>query len=82
MNLLVDILGWSGTILIIAAYYLVSNGKLPASGKLYQVLNLVGAVLLGVNVFYKQAWPAVALEAVWVLIAAVALIRIMKRAYK
>lgn len=79
MEPLIDILGWTGTTLFVAAYYLVSNGKLAASGKAYQLLNLVGAAFLGVNVFYKQAWPALALEVIWALIAGLALLKMASK---
>ena len=73
MELLIEISGWLGTILIVWAYYLVSVRKLDILDQTYQVLNLVGAFFLGVTVFYKQAWPALALEIIWAAIALYAL---------
>ena len=58
-------LGWIGTTLIFLAYLLISSKKVDSASVSYQVMNLVGAAALGVNVYYQQAWPALALEFVW-----------------
>ena len=76
MEILINISGWAGTVLIVIAYYLVSANKIPVTDKNYQWLNLVGSVLLGVNVLYRQAWPAFALEVVWGVIAIMALAKL------
>ncbi len=72
--ILADILGWAGTALIVLAYYLISNNKLDASSPAYHILNIVGSIALGINVFIQKAWPAVALEVIWAGIAMAALI--------
>ena len=38
-------------------------------------MNLFGAVGVGVNVFYQQAWPALALQIIWGIIAISILIK-------
>lgn len=78
MDILTNILGWCGTVLIVLAYYLVSNKKVDSTGALYQWMNLLGAIGIGVNVFYRQAWPSVALEIVWGGIALVALVKMAR----
>ena len=75
MEMVAQISGWTGTVLFLLAYYLVTFKKVEATSRLYQILNLIGAVALGVNVFYAHAWPARALEIIWVIIAIVALVR-------
>jgi energy-converting hydrogenase Eha subunit C len=42
-------------------------------------MNLVGAALLAVYAFLLVAWASVVLNAVWGLIAAVALFRVMRK---
>ena len=75
MELFINICGWLGTLLIVVAYYFVSIKRLNIADREYQILNLAGAVALGINVFYKQAWPAFVLEIVWGGIAIYALSR-------
>lgn len=78
METLIQIVGWVGTFLIVLAYFLVSYKKVDGSSKIYQGMNLLGAMGVGVNVFHQQAWPAVALQVVWGIIAIVALVRKQK----
>jgi len=78
METLIQIVGWVGTFLIVFAYFLVSYKKVDGSSKIYRAMNLLGAIGVGVNVFYQQAWPAVALQVVWGIIAIVALIKKQK----
>ena len=74
-----EIFGWIGTILIFGAYYLVSFKKIDSDSTNYQIINLVGAAALGINVYHHRAWPALALEVVWAIIAIFALIRNTKK---
>ena len=78
METLIQIVGWVGTFLIVFAYFLVSYKKVDGSSKIYRAMNLLGAIGVGVNVFYQQAWPAVALQVVWGIITIVALIKKQK----
>ena len=69
METLIQIIGWIGTFLIIFAYFLVSYKKVDGSSKVYQMINLFGAIGVGINVFHQQVWPAFALQIVWGIIA-------------
>lgn len=73
MRMLAHILGWLGTALVVWAYFLISFKKISADNRNYQWLSLIGSIGLGVNVYYNQAWPALALEVVWGTIALAAL---------
>jgi len=75
MEIVSQILGWIGTFLIVLAYFVVSFKKMTADSRGYQLMNLFGAIALGINVFYKQAWPVLALEVVWGIIALLALLK-------
>lgn len=77
--MLIDIIGWAGAILILAAYYLVSTKKVLGSSALYQALNLIGAVSLVINAYVKGAIPPAALNAVWAIIAVVSLFKTFRR---
>lgn len=67
--------GWIGMVSMVSAYFLVSHKKLKSHDISYQLMNLFGAIGLGINVFYQRAWPALAFEVLWILIAITALIR-------
>jgi hypothetical protein len=78
MELFIQIAGWTGTILIVGAFFLNSNNKLSSGDKTYQLMNLFGAICIGINVFHNHAWPAVALQVVWGLIAIASIIKSYK----
>lgn len=64
-----NIVGWIGAILVIAAYFLVSTKKLSPTSVTYQLMNLFGALGVGVIVFIQKAYPSLAIQIVWSLIA-------------
>lgn len=64
-----DIIGWIGAGLVITAYFLVSTKRLPPTSVTYQLMNLFGALGVGINVFVQRAYPSVAIQIVWASIA-------------
>ncbi|MDP3963539.1 MAG: hypothetical protein Q8Q39_03515 [bacterium] len=74
MKIFIQAAGWIGTILIVLAYWLVSRQQVTAQSDVYQLMNLIGAIGVGINVFHKKAWPAVALQVIWGIIAIASLI--------
>ena len=76
MNQLIEILGWIGSVEVIAAYALNSYQKIKADSWQFQTLNLTGAIFLIMNSVYKQAYPFTLINSVWAVIAITALVRI------
>jgi len=68
-DFLINVAGWSGALLLLLAYILVSNKKLAGDSLLYQLLNLVGSVLLLLNAYHFRALPSVGVNSVWIGIA-------------
>lgn len=79
MNILVQIVGWIGAVLVVVAYLLVSSGKVKGDSRLYQFMNLFGAVGVAVNAAYQDAWPSFGIQVVWFAIAVVALVKATRR---
>jgi hypothetical protein len=71
----VAIAGWSGAVLILGAYGLISTGKLQSRAALYQWMNILGAAGLIINSGWNAAWPSAGLNVVWLFIALDALQR-------
>jgi len=67
-NLFVNILGWTGSVLYLLAYALVSLKKTEGDSILYQGMNIVAGVLLVVYTIYLGAFATTALNATWVAI--------------
>ncbi len=68
-NLVVDIIGWAGAVVLLSAYGLVSTKKLEGDSVPYQLLNLAGGLLLIVNTVYYGAYPSSTVNLIWSLIA-------------
>ncbi|HEY4673520.1 MAG: hypothetical protein HYY67_06285 [Thaumarchaeota archaeon] len=74
---LAEIFGWLGAIITIIAYALISFGVFDATNILYQILNLTGAVGVGVVSIMKKIYQPATLEVIWALIAFIALLNII-----
>ncbi len=73
-----DVVGVIGSLLVLAAYYSVSNGHMNAKGTLYQWLNLSGALFLLVSLYFRPNPGSILIEFVWSIIAVSALVRIYR----
>jgi hypothetical protein len=76
MNLLVEIIGWLGAALVLAAYGLLSARRLSSHSSAYQVLNVAGAVGLVINAGWNGAIPSAAVNVIWLGIGVHALLRL------
>jgi hypothetical protein len=72
-QILIEILGWVAMLLILAAYGLLSVGRIGAQSKTYQYMNLLGAAGFVVNSGAKGAYPSAALNVIWIAITLYAL---------
>ena len=68
MKLIIDILGWTGSILYLVAYALVSAKKTQGDSFLYQGMNILAGILLVIYTLYLEAYATTGLNAVWVAI--------------
>ena len=72
-DILIDVLGWIGAIALLVAYALISAGRVEGDSKGYQLLNLVGSILLILNTVYYGAYPSAFLNLFWMGVALYAL---------
>ncbi len=70
-----SLIGWVGTVLIVTAFYANSTKRLESTSSTYQLMNLFGAIAVGISVFVQAAWPAFALQCAWGVIALVSLFK-------
>ena len=78
MHLLIDILGWTGSISILAAYGLNSYQKIKSDSLLFYTLNIIGGIFLVIYSISKTAYPNTFINVVWVIIAIPAMIRLLR----
>jgi hypothetical protein len=74
-ELLVDIIGWLGAVLIVGSYALNMYGKLAANSYPYIWANIVGAIFFAVNSYSHDAMPSVAVNIVWIAFAVISLVK-------
>ncbi len=73
-----DIIGSAGVGLVLLAYFSGSEKLLKQDGKLYFVLNIIGAGLATIASLLLGYWPFVILEATWTLVSLYGLMKAMK----
>jgi hypothetical protein len=76
-NTFLNTFGWYGTIVVLLSYALISMNFVTANNIWYQLLNFTGAIGLTAIASHKKDHPLVVLNAVWVIIALMALIKIL-----
>lgn len=68
-------IGWYGTIAIVGAFALNNFGFITTQSLLYQILNITGSFGILYIATLKKDWQPAVLNAVWAVIAIIALIR-------
>ena len=67
-KLLINILGWTGSVLYLLAYALVSIKKTEGDSVLYQGINIVAGTMLVIYTLSLGAYATTGLNVVWVAI--------------
>jgi hypothetical protein len=67
-NLQINILGWTGSVLYLLAYALVSLKKVEGDSIIYQGTNIFAGILLVIYTYSLGAYATTGLNAVWVAI--------------
>ena len=73
-----DWIGMLGTLMVLAAFFLLQAGRLSGTGIVYQLLNLFGAGGVLVSLLGKFNVSVFLLEFTWVLISAYGIVRTIK----
>ena len=77
MKTFVEIFGWYGAVAILLAYALVSFSLMEPTSIWYQLLNGTGALGVLAISFYKSSCQPAVLNAIWAIIAFVAIFNIL-----
>ena len=70
----IDIVGWIGAGLVILAYALVSTQKVESKSVAYQLMNLVGGILLIISSMYVKFYQSVLINVIWVVVAIISIV--------
>ena len=67
MDLLFDIIGMSGTLLVVGCFFLLQLKKITPTSLTYNLMNLVGAILLLVSLCYNFNLASFVIELFWIM---------------
>ena len=70
-----DFIGCLGAIIVLLAYILLQARKIEAENLVYSLLNLGGAFMILISLFYAWNLAAVAMEIAWILISLFGLLK-------
>ena len=77
-----DTIGMIGTALVVVAYYLLQLEKLNPKGLGYNLLNLVGAVLLLISLLFTFNLASFVIEVFWIGASLIGLWKLLQRRRK
>ena len=70
-----DYVGFAGTLVVLAAFFLLQAGRMSGSSLRYQLLNAVGSAGVLVSLFGSFNLSVFVLESTWLLISAYGMAR-------
>ena len=76
-SIFTEFCGWYGMAALILAYSLASFSVIPASGIVFQLLNLTGSIGLMIDATAKKVIQVVLLNIFWAIIGIIILIRLL-----
>ncbi len=77
MKTLIELFGWYGMIAIVSAYALISFSVIQSTDFAYQALNASGALGIVIVSFNKRAYQPGVLNVIWLVIAVVAIAKML-----
>jgi VIT1/CCC1 family predicted Fe2+/Mn2+ transporter len=69
MELMINILGWVGSVVVVLAYGLNITKRMKSGSLSYIFLNLIGGILLIIYTVYTKNYPSAFINVVWAVVA-------------
>ncbi len=82
IELIASIAGWVGMALIVIAYFLLTSEKIVVKSWAYHTINFFGGAGLIFYTFINKTWPVMILNALWIIVAVSALMKIINKKFK
>lgn len=79
MELLANVIGMTGTALVVGTYFLLQFDRIDAKSFAYNFLNLLGAVLLLLSLMVHFNLASFVIELFWIAASLVGLYKVYKR---
>ncbi|MEW6996883.1 hypothetical protein AADZ86_04155 [Colwelliaceae bacterium BS250] len=74
-----DVIGMMGTTLVVFAFFLIQTDKIDPKSLNYNLLNLVGAILLLISLCINFNLASFVIEIFWIIASVVGLVNYYKR---
>ena len=68
IKLTIEVIGWAAATMMLSAYLLLTAGKITASSRLYQWLNVLSGAGFIINSGWNGAYPSAFINVVWMMI--------------
>lgn len=78
ISLLADIIGMTGTFCIVAAYMLMQLNKIDPKSMVFNLINLVGAILLLISLMVNFNLASVVIEIFWIFASLIGVANIIR----
>lgn len=79
IDVIFDVIGMSGTFLVVGAFFLLQLDKVNPSGLGYNVMNLTGAILLLISLCYNFNLASFVIELFWIAASIIGLYKYYKK---
>jgi len=79
VKFLIELTGWTGALLVLLAYALLTLQRLTSASASYRWLNVAGSVGLVINSVWNGAFPSAFLNVVWLVLTLYSLTKAMGR---
>ena len=79
MSYFIEVVGWTGSLLVLLAYGLNIYQKLSSSSLWFILLNLAGSAMLIYYTIVRQAYASTFVNVVWVVIAVFGIFRYFRQ---
>jgi len=79
IQIIIDIIGMSGTALVVGSFFLLQLGKLAPTDLGYNIMNLSGAILLLVSLYFNFNLASVVIEIFWIGASCIGLYKYLKQ---
>ncbi len=79
IDILFDIIGMTGTFLVVGAFFLLQLDKVSPDGIKYNMMNLSGAILLLISLCYNFNLASFVIELFWIVASLIGLYKYFKK---
>jgi len=79
MNLFSNIIGMTGTFMVVGAYLLLQLEKIDAKGLSYNLINLFGAIFLLISLLINFNLASFVIEIFWIIASLIGLYKLWTR---